>query len=85
VGTKARREFFEVDPRGTSQRCSGCDAVVRKDLSVRVHDCPHCGLIEDRDVNAANNIKRLGQSRRGGLIDGSPEDPRSPYFAVCGK
>ncbi len=65
----AGREFFEVDPRGTSQRCSSCDAVVRKDLSVRVHDCPHCGLIEDRDVNAANNIKRLGQSRRGGSID----------------
>jgi putative transposase len=81
----AGREFFEVDPRGTSQRCSGCDTVVKKGLGVRVHDCPNCGLIEDRDVNAANNIKRLGQSRRGGLIDGSPEDPRSRYPADCGK
>jgi len=81
----AGREFFEVDPRGTSQRCSGCDTVVPKGLGVRVHDCPNCGLIEDRDVNAANNIKRLGQSRRGGLIDGSPEDPRSRDPADCGK
>ncbi|WP_395879748.1 zinc ribbon domain-containing protein [Desulfallas sp. Bu1-1] len=26
------------------------------DLSVRVHECPHCGLVLDRDVNAARNI-----------------------------
>lgn len=82
----AGREFFEVDPRGTSQRCSGCDTVVPKGLGVRVHDCPHCGLIEDRDVNAANNIKRLGQSRRGGeAAQGLAEDPRSRYSADCGK
>jgi putative transposase len=74
----AGRDFFEVDPRGTSQRCSGCDTVVRKDLGTRVHDCPHCGLVEDRDVNAANNIKRLGQSRRGGAAAQElAGDPRS--------
>lgn len=81
----AGREFFAVDPRGTSQRCSGCDAVVPKALGVRVHDCPHCGLVEDRDVNAANNIKRLGQSRRGGeAAQGLAVDPRSSCKADCG-
>jgi putative transposase len=31
---------MQIDPRGTSQRCSGCSAVVHKDLSIRVHQCP---------------------------------------------
>ena len=49
-----------VDPRGTSQVCSGCGAVVGKDLSVRIHRCPWCGLAIDRDVNAARNILKRG-------------------------
>jgi putative transposase len=49
-----------VDPRGTSQVCSGCGAVVGKDLSVRIHRCPMCGLTIDRDVNAARNILKRG-------------------------
>lgn len=51
-----------VDPRGTSQRCSGCGAMVPKALHVRVHDCPSCGLVMDRDENAAINIRALGRS-----------------------
>jgi len=27
-----------------------------KDLSVRIHWCPSCGLVLDRDVNASRNI-----------------------------
>lgn len=45
-----------VDPRGTSQACSACGAIVPKALSVRWHSCPHCGFEADRDVNAAQNI-----------------------------
>ncbi len=52
----------EVDPRGTSQNCSGCGRFVAKDLSVRVHDCPFCGLVLDRDVNAAINILAAGRA-----------------------
>ena len=74
----AGREFVRVDPRGTSQRCSGCGAVVPKARSLRIHDCRACGLVLDRDENAARNIERLGHSRRGGTVDGSPEEPRSP-------
>jgi putative transposase len=82
----AGRVFFEVDPRGTSQRCSGCDAVVAKALAVRIHDCPHCGYVADRDVNAAKNIEMLGQSIRGGVAArGLADDPRSRYPAECGK
>ena len=81
----AAREFFRVDPRGTSQECSGCGVVVRKGLGVRVHDCPVCGLVEDRDVNAAKNVQRRGHRRRGGLSSEQPCEPRSPYLAVCGR
>ncbi|MCS4539454.1 MAG: transposase, partial [Thaumarchaeota archaeon] len=49
-----------VDPIGTSQRCSGCGEVVPKELSMRVHRCPCCGLTVDRDVNAARNILERG-------------------------
>ncbi|MEN9936564.1 MAG: hypothetical protein RLZZ387_3143 [Chloroflexota bacterium] len=54
-----------VDPRGTSQQCSRCGAVVKKALSVRVHQCPHCGLEIDRDLNAAYNILRRGLPSQG--------------------
>jgi len=61
----AGRECVLVDPRNTSQECSGCGEVVRKDLSVRVHDCPHCGCTLDRDVNAAKNVLSRGLARLG--------------------
>ncbi|MBA3241873.1 MAG: IS200/IS605 family element transposase accessory protein TnpB [Acidobacteria bacterium] len=55
----AGREVRKVDPRGTSQRCSACGATVLKDLSQRTHNCS-CGLVLDRDHNAALNILSLG-------------------------
>lgn len=56
----AGRVVVRVDPRGTTQMCSGCHAIVKKDLSVRIHDCPHCGLVLNRDHNAALNILARG-------------------------
>ena len=54
-----------VNPRNTSQRCSRCGMIVAKTLSDRVHSCPHCGLVMDRDQNAAINILRLGLQSQG--------------------
>jgi len=54
-----------VDPRNTSQQCSRCGMIVAKTLSDRVHSCPHCGLVMDRDQNAAINIMRLGLQSQG--------------------
>ena len=71
---EAGRTFVKVDPRGTSQECSACGALVPKDLSVRTHVCG-CGLTMDRDQNAARNIlQRALQAPRGG---GSPDAPGS--------
>jgi len=57
----AGASVVEVNPRGTSQRCSGCGATVKKALSVRVHRCPHCSLVLQRDINAARNILALAR------------------------
>jgi len=61
---RAGRLVLLIDPRNTSQNCSRCGRLVTKDLDVRVHQCPHadCGVVLDRDHNAAINIlKRAGQ------------------------
>ncbi|KJS15757.1 MAG: hypothetical protein VR69_12115 [Peptococcaceae bacterium BRH_c4b] len=52
----AGREVTKVIPHGTSQQCSRCGNIVKKDLSVRTHVCSYCGLVLDRDHNAAINI-----------------------------
>jgi putative transposase len=55
----AGRRMVAVNPFNTSQRCSGCGDWVEKTLAIRVHHCPACGLVLDRDVNAARNILHL--------------------------
>jgi putative transposase len=68
----AGKHAIPVNPRNTSQKCSGCQGMpsVKKDLSVRTHSCPVCRLILDRDHNAAINILELGLSS----FPGSPEE-----------
>jgi len=68
---EARREFVGVNPSGTSQLCSRCHSVVPKDLSIRIHSCPYCGLVLDRDLNSAYNILALGLQSLG-LVPRSP-------------
>jgi len=45
-----------VNAAGTSQECSGCGAIVKKELWQRKHTCNFCGLEIDRDINASINI-----------------------------
>ncbi len=61
---EAGTRLIRVPPEGTSQTCSGCGVVVPKLLAERIHRCPDCGLVTDRDTNAARNILRLGLSRQ---------------------
>jgi putative transposase len=60
-------QVISVAPANTTQQCSACGAVPetpeqRKRLSDRVHRCPSCGYVADRDLNAAQNVLRLGRS-----------------------
>jgi len=66
----AGKKLIKVDPRGTSQKCSCCGSVVKKDLSDRVHECPFCGFVCDRDYNASRNILISGM--------GLPLEPAEP-------
>jgi IS605 OrfB family transposase len=51
-----------------SKRCSGCGAVKAKlPLSERTYVCASCGIVLDRDVNAARNLAEYGNR----LIAGS--------------
>jgi putative transposase len=61
----AGRRVVAVPPAYTSQECSRCGERVPKTLSIRTHICPSCGLVLDRDHNAALNIQWAGQALRG--------------------
>jgi transposase len=70
---KARRHnavFFEVDERFTSQTCSRCGTIPASSpkgmgaLGIRHWTCSCCGYSHDRDVNAAQNILRVGLERQ---------------------
>ena len=61
----AGRRVVVVPPAYTSQDCSSCGERVEKSLSVRTHVCTNCGLILDRDENAARNIQWAGHALRG--------------------
>ena len=60
---EAGRSVIALDARNTSQICSACGALVPKPLGERWHRCA-CGYHADRDVNAARNLYRLGESRQ---------------------
>lgn len=49
--------YGKVDPNGTSQTCPDCGARVKKDLSVRIHECHECGSLKPRDVASGQVIK----------------------------
>nr|WP_244422282.1 RNA-guided endonuclease TnpB family protein [Ktedonobacter racemifer] len=55
-------QVVKVDPKHTSQICSSCGTVRKKELSERWHSC-ECGCELDRDHNAARNIKNIWLGR----------------------
>jgi putative transposase len=73
----AGKRVDAVNPAYTSQECSGCGERIHKSLSVRTHVCTNCGLVLDRDENAARNIQWRGQRLRGlpALAGGMNREP----------
>jgi putative transposase len=79
VAVKRGKWVIGDHPRGTSIECSGCGGRVEKTLKDRVHSCPHCGLVIDRDwnsgINILNRVQRtlgLAFARCGGYLGASP-------------
>jgi transposase len=55
---KAAKTVVPLAARDTTQKCSSCGAKAkpRVELSDRVYSCRYCGLVIDRDRNAARNL-----------------------------
>jgi len=72
-----------IPARYTSISCSACGARVDKSLSDRVHACSSCGLVLDRDHNAAINIlNRAGTARINACGEAVLQDPSTMQEAV---
>ena len=56
----------------SSKTCSSCGNL-RKDLTLgdRTYTCGHCGLVLDRDLNAAANLAAWAEDRTPAVIDGA--------------
>lgn len=73
---EAGREVVRVNPAYTSKTCSSCGVLFESlSLADRWVECS-CGLSMDRDVNAALNILRVGQTRWGKSTDNSLRLPQ---------
>ncbi|HZU01002.1 MAG TPA: transposase [Ktedonobacteraceae bacterium] len=59
-------DVVAVPPKWTTADCSVCGTRVQKSLSVRTHICLSCGVVLDRDHNAALNILHHALAGTGG-------------------
>jgi putative transposase len=81
------RELRVVDRfQPSSKLCSGCGyAKAKLALSERTYHCGRCGLVLDRDVNAARNILAAGlaesQNACGGRVRSARPRPRGQHPA----
>ncbi len=88
----AGARVVKVDPSYTTQDCSVCGFRVPKTLAERLHKCPECGAVMDRDYNASMNILRKGLARlKGAKIGatrtyacGEGEKPSLKQESPCG-
>jgi putative transposase len=69
---EAARLVVKTPPAYTSQDCSGCGHRQKMPLSVRLYECPHCGLVMDRDYNSSINILFQAVGRHGLVIRSAP-------------
>ena len=72
---EAGRTLVRVNPAYTSQRCSCCGHIQQMPLSVRIYECPQCGLVMDRDHNGSVNILEDGLKAVGRDSRVIPEAP----------
>ena len=67
----------------SSKTCSGCGRVKAKlSLSERTYRCESCGLVMDRDLNAAINIKVAGECPGDCKRAWRDSEPETTYMVV---
>ncbi len=67
-----------VNPRGTTKTCSSCGKMQEIPLSARIYACNGCGMVKDRDLNAAENILARATAGHAGSYacgEGAKETP----------
>jgi putative transposase len=76
---KNGRRFIPVNPAYTTQTCSECGEIANPPIGLkeRVYRCRHCGMVKDRDKNAAVNMLT-----RAGLVPEAHETIRRHPDAV---
>ena len=53
--------YIEVNPAYTSKTCSECGVLNKSLKSEKEWACTSCGVVHDRDINAANNLQKMGK------------------------
>ena len=53
--------YIEVNPAYTSKTCSECGVLNKSLKSEKEWTCTSCGVVHDRDINAANNLQKMGK------------------------
>jgi putative transposase len=73
-----------VDPKGTTKECNQCGVETHKPIWIREHSCPACSHEEDRDLNAAKNVRDRGLEQLfsigQGLSESTPVETVLPPF-----
>lgn len=81
-------KVVKIDPKDTSQLCSGCGSKPNKKLTlaIRYYRCEHCGFEADRDMNAATNIlhRGLGRSSKSGGNSPARRENETEGLALAG-
>lgn len=77
----AGRKFVAVNPAYTTQDCSSCGHRQPMPLPKRIFRCPCCGLVLNRDHNAALNILAVGLDSLG-LVPRSPQLREQPHHIL---
>ena len=82
------KELVKIDRYfPSSKRCGNCGHIVDKlPLDIREGECPKCGTIHDRDINASHNILAAGLAVRQRGLGGFPHSllPNPFGVSVCG-
>jgi putative transposase len=72
---KAERQgksIIYIKPNYTSQQCSKCGCIEKKNRNGNVFKCVECGFQLDADLNASRNIARIGRTD---FLQGSVNNP----------